>query len=94
MLSWWRKLFFICCKVNSSVLHFAQYVLIVDECRSTGSQSEAFMTLFTEKSNQPTARLAAKDSFIPTGPAYGTTMPSRDDIVNAALALVKSQIKE
>ena len=70
-----------------------KHVLIVDECRSTGSQSEALMTLFAEKSNQSTARLAAKDSFIPTGPAYGTTMPSRDDIVNAALALVKPQVK-
>jgi 2-oxoisovalerate dehydrogenase E1 component len=70
-----------------------KHVLIVDECRSTGSQSEALMTLFAEKSNQSPARLAAKDSFIATGPAYGVTMPSRDDIVNAALALVKTQIE-
>ena len=66
-------------------------VLIVDECRSTGSQSEALMTLFAEQSNHTTARLAAKDSFIATGPAYGATMPSRDDIVEAALTLVKNQ---
>jgi 2-oxoisovalerate dehydrogenase E1 component len=63
-------------------------VLIVDECRSTGSQSEALMALFAEKTNHTPTRLAAKDSFIATGPAYGATMPSRDDIVNAALALV------
>jgi 2-oxoisovalerate dehydrogenase E1 component len=62
-------------------------VLIVDECRSTGSQSEALMTLFAEKSGHSAVRLAAKDSFIATGPAYGATMPSRDDIVSAALAL-------
>jgi 2-oxoisovalerate dehydrogenase E1 component len=62
-------------------------VLIVDECRSTGSQSEALMTLFAEKSGHSAVRLAAKDSFIATGPAYGVTMPSRDDIVSAALAL-------
>jgi 2-oxoisovalerate dehydrogenase E1 component len=69
-----------------------RHVLIVDECRSTGSQSEALMTLFAEKSKQSPARLAAKDSFIATGPAYGVTMPSRDDIVNAALALVNSEL--
>ncbi len=62
-------------------------VLIIDECRSTGSQSEALMTLFAEKSGHSAVRLAAKDSFIATGPAYGATMPSRDDIVSAALAL-------
>jgi len=67
------------------------HVLIVDECRSTGSQSEALMTLFAEKSNHSAARLAAKDSFIPTGPAYGATMPSRDGIVSAALALFDSK---
>ena len=69
-----------------------KHVLIVDECRSTGSQSEALMTLFAEKTKQFPARLAAKDSFIATGPAYGVTMPSRDDIVNAALALVNSEL--
>ena len=69
-----------------------KHVLIVDECRSTGSQSEALMTLFAEKTKQSPARLAAKDSFIATGPAYGVTMPSRDDIVNAALALINSEL--
>jgi 2-oxoisovalerate dehydrogenase E1 component len=69
-----------------------KHVLIVDECRSTGSQSESLMTLFAEKSNQSPARLAARDSFIATGPAYGVTMPSRDDIVNAALVLVNSEL--
>jgi 2-oxoisovalerate dehydrogenase E1 component len=66
-------------------------VLIVDECRSTGSQSEALMTLFAEKSDHSAARLAAADSFIATGPAYGATMPSRDGIVSAALALANAK---
>jgi 2-oxoisovalerate dehydrogenase E1 component len=35
------------------------------------------------------ARLTAQDSFIATGPAYAATMPSADDIVAAALELVK-----
>ncbi len=64
-------------------------VLIVDECRRTGSQSEALMTFFAERSDLPAARIAAEDCFIATGPAYAATLPSRDGIVAAALALVE-----
>ncbi|MEM8988756.1 MAG: transketolase C-terminal domain-containing protein, partial [Pseudomonadota bacterium] len=63
-------------------------VLIVDECRKTGSQSEALMALFTEQSSARAARLTAEDCFIATGPAYGATLPSRNGIVEAALALI------
>ncbi len=63
-------------------------VLIVDECRETGSQSEALIALFAEHSAQPTARLAATDCFIATGPAYAATLPSRNGIVEAALQLL------
>lgn len=59
-------------------------VLIVDECRTTGSQSEALMALFTEADLCRTARVAATDCFIATGPAYASTMPSKDSIVSAA----------
>lgn len=62
-------------------------VLIVDECRVTGSQSEALMALFAEQSEIPTARIAASDCFIATGPAYGATLPSKDSIVAAAMKL-------
>jgi 2-oxoisovalerate dehydrogenase E1 component len=64
-------------------------VLIVDECRVTGSQSEALMALFAErgKEGRPIARIAATDSFIPLGRASTVTMPSRDDIVEACLKL-------
>ncbi|UWQ24601.1 MFS transporter [Leisingera aquaemixtae] len=64
-----------------------KHVLIVDECRITGSQSEALMALFAEQSGIPTARIAASDCFIATGPAYGATLPSKDSIVAAALQL-------
>jgi len=65
-------------------------VLIVDECRRTGSQSEALMTLLAERGiDVPFARVAAEDSFIATGPAYGATLPGRDGIVAAARALTK-----
>lgn len=69
-------------------LQGAKHVLIVDECRVTGSQSEALMALFAEHSDLPTARIAASDCFIATGPAYGATLPSKDSIVAAALTLL------
>jgi 2-oxoisovalerate dehydrogenase E1 component len=62
----------------------AEKVLIVDECRTTGSQSEALMALLQEQCDLPHARIAAEDSFIATGPAYAATMPSRASIAEAA----------
>jgi 2-oxoisovalerate dehydrogenase E1 component len=65
-------------------------VLIVDECRRTGSQSEALMTLFAERAPQVACRrLTAEDSFIPLGRAATVTLPSSDGIVAAALELVR-----
>lgn len=65
-------------------------VLIVDECRNTGSQSEALMALFTEAGRTRVARVTAQDSFIATGPAYAATLPSTDEIIDAATTLVTS----
>jgi 2-oxoisovalerate dehydrogenase E1 component len=65
-----------------------KHVLIVDECRTTGSQSEALMALFAEQSDIPMARISAEDCFIATGPAYAATLPSKDSILAAALDLV------
>jgi 2-oxoisovalerate dehydrogenase E1 component len=65
------------------------HVLIVDECRRTGSQSEALMAMFCEAGRTAVARLTADDSFIATGPAFGATLPSVDSITSAALDLVK-----
>lgn len=70
-----------------AALKGAQKVLIVDECRTTGSQSEALMALLHERTALPHARIAAEDSFIATGPAYAATMPSRSSIVQAATTL-------
>jgi 2-oxoisovalerate dehydrogenase E1 component len=58
-------------------------VLIVDECRRTGSQSEALRTLFAERSAQAVARVTAEDCFIATGPAFAATLPSVEEIVSA-----------
>lgn len=65
-------------------------VLIVDECRTTGSQSEALMAHFTEAGRTRVSRIAAEDSFIATGPAYAATLPSTESIIAAATALVAS----
>ena len=65
-------------------------VLIVDECRRTGSQSEALTSLFAEHGRKDVARVTAKDSFIATGPAYGATLPSADGIFSAARELVQN----
>ncbi len=59
-------------------------VLVVDECRRSGNVSEALMTLFAEQ-GIAASRLTAQDSFIATGPAYAAPLPSRADIVAAAL---------
>ncbi|HEX8534788.1 MAG TPA: thiamine pyrophosphate-dependent enzyme [Allosphingosinicella sp.] len=65
-------------------------ILIVEECRKTGSQSEALMALFTERApGIDCRRIAAEDSFIPLGRAATLTLPSRDSIVEAALELVR-----
>ncbi|MBT8455391.1 MAG: MFS transporter [Alphaproteobacteria bacterium] len=64
-------------------------VLIVDECRQTGSQSEGLMALFHEAGRGRLARVTAQDSFIATGPAYATTLPSAEGIARAARELCK-----
>lgn len=63
-------------------------ILIVDECRTTGSQSEALMALFAEQGEIPASRIAAGDCFIATGPAYAATLPSKESILQAALDLL------
>ncbi|MEM9967338.1 MAG: thiamine pyrophosphate-dependent enzyme [Pseudomonadota bacterium] len=68
-------------------------VLIVDECRRTGGQAEGLMALLQEAGLKRITRLTAQDSFIATGPAYGATLPSRADIVAAALGLCKTTQK-
>jgi 2-oxoisovalerate dehydrogenase E1 component len=65
------------------------HVLVVDECRITGSQSEALMALLAERlPEKAAARIAAQDSFIPLGRAATHTLPSRDGIVAKALEMV------
>lgn len=62
-------------------------ILIVDECRKTGSVSEELVTLL--KNHPRLARLTATDSFIPLGKAYAATLPSKETIIDAALKVMK-----
>jgi 2-oxoisovalerate dehydrogenase E1 component len=68
-------------------------VLIVDECRQTGSQSEALMCLLHEHrgSGIQLKRITAEDSFIALGKAATITLPSRDSILQAALELLNTR---
>ncbi|MBX7232205.1 MAG: hypothetical protein K1X29_08990 [Bdellovibrionales bacterium] len=65
-------------------------VLIVDECRKTGSISEWLTTFMVEHFTLlPKIKiLAADDCFIPLGPAAAAGLPSRDQIVSAAVELL------
>ena len=65
-------------------------VLIVDECRKTGSLSEWIAASLIELPKVPRVKIvAADDCFIPLGKAAAAGLPSRDEIVEAALNLVK-----
>lgn len=68
-------------------------VLIVDECRKTGSISEAIISLLTENVGEnfgDVERICAQDSFIPLGSAAYHVLPSKDDIVNVASKMCSS----
>jgi 2-oxoisovalerate dehydrogenase E1 component len=66
------------------------HVLIVDECRKTGSWSEWLCGLLVERAVKvPRVRVvAADDCFIPLGKAAAAGLPSTDEIVRDALKLV------
>lgn len=64
----------------------SQHILIVDECRHTGSISEEIMALLMEGlSPLPNIRrITAEDSFIPLGDAWKYLLPSKEQIVAVA----------
>jgi 2-oxoisovalerate dehydrogenase E1 component len=67
-------------------------VLIVDECRKTGSISEALITLLIEHgvdyACRKVERLTAHDSFIPLGSASYEVLPSCELVVAQAKRMV------
>jgi 2-oxoisovalerate dehydrogenase E1 component len=68
-------------------------ILIVDECRKTGSWSEwmcgALLESYAGAAKVPRVKVvAADDCFIPLGKAAAAGLPSRDEITLAALKLL------
>ena len=60
-------------------------VLIVDECRKTGSVSEEIITGLVENlaSLPAIKRITGHDTFIPIGTSWEYVLPSKKDIINA-----------
>ncbi|WP_258364048.1 thiamine pyrophosphate-dependent enzyme [Halomonas sp. LBP4] len=71
-------------------------VLVVDECRRSGSISEELVTALVERGveSRRLHRLTAEDSFIPLGRAATVTLPSSEAIAERARHLVRSGCKE
>lgn len=66
-------------------------VLIVDECRKTGSLSEGLVAMMVEKMPKlPQIKvISAHDCFITLGVASAAGLPSRDEIIESCLQMVK-----
>jgi 2-oxoisovalerate dehydrogenase E1 component len=74
-------------------------VLIVDECRRTGSISEALVTLITESKQfgidlPNIQRITAQDCFIPLGSASYEVLPSTQQIVDSAEQMIAANNKK
>jgi 2-oxoisovalerate dehydrogenase E1 component len=69
-------------------LDAASPVLIVDECRESGSLGEELFTRLIEAGHGgEIRRLSGRDSFIPLGPAADEVLLQQDDITEAALSM-------
>ncbi|KGJ89389.1 dehydrogenase E1 component subunit alpha/beta [Thalassotalea sp. ND16A] len=73
-----------------------QQVIIVDECRKTGSISEALVTLIHEQQAEQSStatltRITGEDCFIPLGSAAYHVLPSTTDIVETACAIMNNK---
>ncbi len=70
-----------------------EHILVVDECRRTGSISEELIAELTAHgvAHHRLDRLTAKDSFIALGKAATSTLPKVEDIVLHAQALAQSK---
>lgn len=66
-------------------------VLIVDECRKTGSWSEGLVALLVERSAElpKIGVMAADDCFIPLGLAATAGLPAKPDIVARSLRMIR-----
>ena len=77
----------------AEALKNSKNILIVDECRKTGSVSEALVTMMVEyMPSLPKIKvLAAHDCFITLGVAAAAGLPSKDDIVQMGLEMVNAK---
>ncbi len=75
----------------------SKHVLVVEECRKTGSMSEYLVSALVEKMPElhlaiPKIRVvAADDCFIPLGQASAAGLPKKEEILSAALSLLEVQ---
>ncbi len=68
-------------------------VLIVEECRRSGSYGEGLMSsLYSKSKNNMSIKFhAAEDSFIPLGDAATSTLPGQQSIISHALSTYKNE---
>lgn len=67
-------------------------VLVLDECRRTAGPSEEILAAFVdERVEVLCVRVTAKDTYVPLGPAANLVLPSEEEVVAAALELVRDQ---
>jgi 2-oxoisovalerate dehydrogenase E1 component len=83
---------FLCPLPTEAVLHHAREtgtLLVVDECRKSGSLSEALAAIILESAaGVRFARVTAADCFVPLGDAANLVLPSEDEIYTAARDLL------
>lgn len=72
-----------------------EQVLVVDECRRSGSLSEELITGLVERgmASDRLHRLTAEDSFIPLGRAATVTLPSVESIVETGRHLALKRVR-
>jgi 2-oxoisovalerate dehydrogenase E1 component len=81
-------------EINESALcrelEKSKRVLIVDECRRSGSLSEGIMAMMLDHcSVMPiTKRLCGHDSYIPLGDAANLVLPQKEDIIDTVVQLL------
>jgi 2-oxoisovalerate dehydrogenase E1 component len=67
-------------------------IIVLDECRRTAGPSEEILAAFVEERVEVLcARIAARDTYVPLGPAANLVLPSEDEVMNAARALVRDE---
>ncbi len=70
-------------------------VLVVDECRRTGSPSEEILAALADRGAPgAVSRVTGVDTYIPLGPAADTVLVSEDAIVAAALDLAGRKMQQ